>query len=118
MKMKVLGKHLILELYDCNPERLKERHIVENIMLTAAQEAGANVIGTFFHQFKPYGVSGVIIITESHFSVHTWYEYGYAAVDVFVCGNVDLGVAVKELVKGFEAGMFKIKLLPRGIVEA
>ena len=56
-------------------------------MLNAAEETGATIIGEIFHQFSPQGVTGVVAIAESHLCIHTWPEYGYAAVDIFTCGD-------------------------------
>ena len=114
---QALGRHLILELYQCNPEKLKYKDTVENIMVSAAQAGGLHMIGIFFHQFQPYGVSGVVIIEESHLSIHTWYEYGYAAVDVFVCGQGDLDAVINTLVEGFESKKYYIKSFFRGLPE-
>jgi S-adenosylmethionine decarboxylase len=73
-------------------------------MVDAAKEARATVIGAHFHEFSPHGISGVVIIAESHLSIHTWPEYGYAAVDVFTCGEVlQPSVAADYLVKKFES---------------
>ena len=85
--MDALGKHLLLELKDCNQEVLNDLTYLENVLVSAAQEAGATVLGKYFHQFAPQGVSGAVIIAESHLSLHTWPEHGYAAVDIFTCGD-------------------------------
>ncbi|MFC1980734.1 adenosylmethionine decarboxylase [Chloroflexota bacterium] len=85
--MNVLGKHLLLELNDCNREVLNDLDSLKSAMLTAANESGATVLGESFHYFSPQGVSGVVIIAESHLSIHTWPEYGYAAADIFTCGD-------------------------------
>ena len=85
--MKALGKHLLLELNDCDPKLLNDINFIREIMLAAANESGATVLGESFHQFSPQGVSGVILIAESHLSVHTWPEHGYAGADIFTCGT-------------------------------
>ena len=85
--MNALGKHLLLELKDCDKEMLNDVSFLKGILLAAATEAGAEVLGESFHQFNPQGVSGVVIIAESHLFIHTWPEYGYAAADIFTCGN-------------------------------
>lgn len=85
--MNALGKHLLLELKGCNKEVLNDIGFLKEALITAAGEAGAIVLGESFHQFNPQGVSGVVIIAESHLCIHTWPEYGYAAVDIFTCGN-------------------------------
>ena len=85
--MNALGRHLLLELKDCNREVLNDLGFLKGILPAAAREAGATVLGESFHQFSPQGVSGVVIIAESHLFIHTWPEYGYAAADIFTCGD-------------------------------
>ena len=85
--MNALGKHLLLELKDCDKEVLNDISFLKATLLAAASEAGATVLGESFHQFNPQGVSGVVVIAESHLFIHTWPEYGYAAVDIFTCGD-------------------------------
>jgi len=85
--LKALGKHLLLELKGCDKEVLNDVGFLREALLAAAGEAGATVLGESFHQFNPQGVSGVVMIAESHLVIHTWPEYGYAAADIFTCGN-------------------------------
>ena len=85
--MNALGTHLLIELRQCDEELLDDLHHVEETMLGAADEAGATVIGRSFHKFDPRGVTGIVAIAESHLCIHTWPEYGYAAVDIFTCGS-------------------------------
>jgi S-adenosylmethionine decarboxylase proenzyme len=85
--LKVLGRHLLVEYHGCDPEILNDLERVKKFMLEAASESGATVLDASFHYFTPQGVSGVVVIAESHLAIHTWPEYGYAAVDIFTCGN-------------------------------
>ena len=76
------------------------------------------VIKSFFHAFSPHGITGMIIITESHFSIHTWPEYGYAAVDIFTCGTrVDPWKAADFLKEHLEASEIQVRDFRRGIPE-
>ena len=103
--MEALGRHIIVEFFDCKPELLNDVVHIENSMVRAAEEANATVINSTFHHFSPYGVSGVVVIQESHLAIHTWPEYGYAAVDLFTCGeSVNPWVSYSSLKKSFEAG--------------
>jgi len=86
--MKPLGKHTIVEFYDCDTDRLSDAALLERALCMAAKNAGVTVIKSTFHKFSPHGVTGIVIIAESHLSIHTWPEYGYAAVDIFTCGSV------------------------------
>ncbi|HCY87773.1 MAG TPA: adenosylmethionine decarboxylase [Desulfobacteraceae bacterium] len=100
-----LGRQLTLEYYDCSPEALLDKTAVENALLRAARDSGATVISASFHQFVPQGVSGVVIIAESHFTIHAWPEHNYAAVDIFTCGdNIDLDRAIHAMQASFDAG--------------
>ena len=85
--MNVLGLHLLLELKECNPGLLDDLNHIRLAMLRAAEDAGAHVIGESFHRFSPQGVTGILAIAESHITIHTWPEYGYAAADIFTCGT-------------------------------
>jgi S-adenosylmethionine decarboxylase len=98
--LDALGRHLLLELRDCNKAVLDDLKYLENALVYAAIEAGATVIGKSFHQFAPQGVSGVVLIAESHLSLHTWPEHAYAAVDIFTCGTtVKIEVAADALIR-------------------
>lgn len=110
------GRHVILELLDCDPERLNNESFVATIMRAAAQEAKATIVSSSFHTFNPQGISGVVIIAESHLTIHTWPEWRYAAVDIFTCGNVDIDSAVKYLVKGFDSLKPSILEIKRGVI--
>ena len=85
--MNVLGKHVLLELKECNPKLLDNLDYIRNSLLQAAEDIGAHVVGESFHQFSPQGVTGILSIAESHISIHTWPEFGYAAADIFTCGS-------------------------------
>lgn len=97
--MDALGRHMLLELRGCNQAVLDDLKYLENALVSAAREAGATVIDQSFHQFAPQGVSGVVLIAESHLSLHTWPEHAYAAVDIFTCGTtVKIEVAADVLI--------------------
>ena len=85
--MRILGRHLIAEYVDCAPGRLDDLAYIEKCLLEAVRRSGATIINSVFHRYAPQGVSGVVVIAESHMSVHTWPEYNYAAVDFFTCGQ-------------------------------
>ena len=85
--MNALGRHILAEYYSCDISALDNITFLENCMRDAVVASGATIIDTRFHQFSPYGVSGVIVIAESHMAIHTWPEYGYAAIDFFTCGD-------------------------------
>ncbi|MDP6548777.1 MAG: adenosylmethionine decarboxylase [Dehalococcoidia bacterium] len=84
--MNVLGLHLLLELKECNAQLLNDLDYIREALLHTAHDVGATVVGESFHRFSPQGVTGILAIAESHISIHTWPEYGYAAADIFACG--------------------------------
>ena len=84
---KYLGQHVLAEFFECDPNILNNSQKVESLMIDAALECGATIVQKCFHMFSPHGVSGVVIISESHLAIHTWPELGYAAVDLFTCGD-------------------------------
>ncbi|AAO35877.1 S-adenosylmethionine decarboxylase proenzyme [Clostridium tetani] len=85
--MNNLGRHILAEIYGCDELILNDKEYIERIMVDSALKSGAEVREVAFHKFSPQGVSGVVIISESHLTIHTWPELGYAAVDVFTCGD-------------------------------
>lgn len=117
--MNALGRHLLVELQDCDREALNDLDFIREAMLEAAIDCGATVMGESFHRFSPQGVSGVVIIAESHLSIHTWPEYGYAAVDVFTCGtSVEPRRAAEVLAEKLGAKSRSLMELPRGLLVA
>ncbi len=96
--MNVLGTHVLLELRNCDPELLDDLGYIRQELLHAAAEVGAHVVGESFHQFTPQGVTGILSIAESHISIHTWPELGYAAADVFTCGDQTMPDRAAELI--------------------
>jgi S-adenosylmethionine decarboxylase len=85
--VKILGRHLLVEYCECDKGLLDNIALLETHMKDAVRVSGATIVQSVFHRYNPQGVSGVIVIAESHLSIHTWPEYGYAAVDFFTCGE-------------------------------
>jgi S-adenosylmethionine decarboxylase len=99
-----LGRQLTIEYYECASNVLLDKNLVEKALLQAAKNSGATIISSSFHGLKPQGVSGVVVIAESHFTVHAWPEHDYAAVDIFTCGDsIDLEVAINSMRDSFES---------------
>ena len=84
---ETVGKHCILELYDCDSAKLDDESFLRTTITSAAKRAGATLLHLITHRFDPQGVTGLALLAESHISIHTWPESGYAAVDVFTCGD-------------------------------
>lgn len=111
-----LGKHWIIELTGCPAEPLSDPSLMEKALQKAALEMGATIVQSNFHHFSPLGVSGVVIIQESHLTIHTWPEYGYAAVDIFTCGDMETQKGVDYLAGVLQAENTEVKFLNRGFV--
>jgi S-adenosylmethionine decarboxylase proenzyme len=104
-----------LEYYDCDEQALNDLEGIEALLVKAAKQANASVVRSTFHRFAPQGVSGVIVIEESHLSIHTWPEHGYAAVDFYTCGECSPDAAHPVIKEGLKAGQFEMLVINRGI---
>jgi len=114
--LDALGTHLLVELNECDSEVLRDLKRIEEILLTAAKKANATVVESRFHQFSPFGISGFVVIAESHLSIHTWPEHRYAAVDVFTCGeSLKPHLAITHLVEKLKSLKSSIVELKRGL---
>jgi S-adenosylmethionine decarboxylase len=113
--MKSLCRHTLIEFHGCDPARLRRVGEVRALMLDAVTAAGGTIVKPVFHAFSPWGVSGVVVIAESHVTIHTWPEHGYAAVDIFSCSprlrHVVLRAALR---RGLGAGAVESLRLERG----
>ena len=87
LELRTLGRHVLIEFYGCPSEIMENNALIEQYMREAADYSGATIVESVFHHFNPYGVSGAVIIEESHLTIHTWPEYGFASVDVYTCGD-------------------------------
>jgi S-adenosylmethionine decarboxylase len=116
-ELNALGTHLLVELRDCNPDIIKNIEKVRNALVSAAKEAKATIVNVSFHEFNPFGISGVVVIAESHLTIHTWPEYAYAAIDIFTCGDIiKPEVAASYLIEQFECKNPSIVEMKRGIL--
>ena len=113
--MKTLGRHLIAEFYGCDFDVLNSVDDIRKHMCDAAVKIGATVLGEKFHQFTPQGVSGTVVIAESHLSIHTWPEVGYVAVDIFTCGGLDPNIGFKHLGESLCAKSGRVQEIVRGM---
>lgn len=114
--MDTMGRHVIAELWGCPEEALNDLHSIERTLVNAALEAGAEVREVAFHKFAPQGVSGVVIISESHLTIHSFPEHGYASIDVYTCGDrIDPNVACDYITKALKATRLESVEVPRGV---
>lgn len=116
--MDTIGYHYVVEASGCDPEVLKDPNRIREIFLEAAKVGNMEVKASYFFRFSPTGVSGVVIVAESHISVHTWPEEGYAALDVYTCGEkADPEKAVDYILEKFKAQYAHVSEVKRGIKE-
>ncbi len=113
--MKGIGRHLVLELWGC--ENLNSPETVEKALLDIVEALSLTLLSLNVHPFSPIGVTGVAIVSESHVVIHTWPELGYAAVDVFTCGDErNPDDAVPVLKEHFTPERIQIMEMNRGLV--
>jgi len=115
--LKTIGRHLIAEYYECHRDTLDEVDTIRRALLDAARALGATVLGENFHQFTPHGVSGTVVIAESHLSVHTWPENGYVAVDIYTCGGLDPQIGFRLLHERLGATSCRVQEIIRGLAD-
>jgi S-adenosylmethionine decarboxylase proenzyme len=114
--LNALGRHLVADFHGCTAD-LNDPGLILETLEKACEVAGATIVSRTKHHFSPYGVTAVVVIAESHLAVHTWPEYGYAAVDLFTCGNsVDTWKAFEYCKVAFGAGRVEVKEIARGIL--
>ena len=116
--MKSLGKHLIIELFQCDRGILNDLRTLEYQLLEAVKLSGATIIQPYFHQFSPHGITGVVVVAESHFAIHTWPEYGYCALDIFTCGEqIKAHEALEYLKRNLKAETVSVMETKRGVLD-
>ncbi len=113
--MDTLGRHLILETWGCCKDIIDDADVVKGILIKATESIKATLVNVVCHRFSPYGVTGVAILAESHISVHTWPEYAYAAVDIFICDStINPQDAASFITQAFHAKEISLLELKRG----
>lgn len=118
MKLEQLGRHILVEFYNCDRDILGDHEKIEEFMCEAARISNATIVNSCFHKFNPWGVSGAVIIQESHLTIHTWPEYGYASVDLYTCGeSVNPWVGFSYLEEVLKSERSESTEIARGMVE-
>ena len=110
--VRCAGVHLIIDLHGA--KGLDDIDLVETTLRRCVDAAQATLLHIHVHHFQPNGISGVAVLAESHISIHTWPEVGYAAMDVFMCGNANPDACVPVLEEAFQAGRVEVNELLRG----
>ena len=117
-KVGTAGQHLLAEYHGCSPTILDDLEQIRAALRGAAAAAGATVVAEVLQPFAPEGVSGVVVIEESHLSVHTWPEQGYAAVDFYTCGECLPERAYEVLFRALEAERAELLVVRRGLMSS
>lgn len=116
--MKALGRHILVEFHDADSQILNDENKIGEFMNEAARRSGATIVKSYFHTFNPFGVSGVVIIAESHLAIHTWPEHNYASVDLFTCGDtVEPWVAFEYLQNVLKSHKYEAREIKRGVFD-
>ncbi|MFO1443989.1 S-adenosylmethionine decarboxylase proenzyme [Bacillus sp. Bva_UNVM-123] len=113
--METMGRHVISELWGCDFEKINDLDFIERTFVDAALKSGAEVREVAFHKFAPQGVSGVVIISESHLTIHSFPEHGYASIDVYTCGDLDPSIAANYIAAALGAKTSENIEIPRGM---
>ena len=113
--METMGRHVIAELWQCDFDKLNDMDFIEQTFVDAALKSGAEVREVAFHKFAPQGISGVVIISESHLTIHSFPEHGYASVDVYTCGDLDPTIAAKYIAEALGSTSSELVEIPRGM---
>lgn len=112
----ILGNHYLIDYYGCSEDMLKGVIMIKKIMLGAGIIGKLHIVEECFHQFKPSGVSGVLVLKESHFTIHTWPEYNYASVDLYLCDKtVDVSKIIKYLALELKSKDYDVNQINRGL---
>ena len=110
-----LARHTLLELRGCDSAMLNEPEKLKELLLAAVRRGHGTIVTNVFHTFSPHGVSGVIVIAESHVAIHTWPEHDYAAVDIFSCGTTLDHIVIRDWIReGLGAATIETRELTRG----
>jgi len=111
---KALGWHWLVDLYRCS-QLPTDPAVLEAILVLAAESAGATVIQSCFHEFSPYGLSGVVVIAESHLAAHTWPEHSAMCLDLFSCSDkIRAEIAIELIAEKIGAGSIEKRKVVRG----
>ncbi|MFC3884184.1 adenosylmethionine decarboxylase [Bacillus songklensis] len=113
--MDIEGRHIIIDAFYCNPSLLNDRFFLERLLIKAAAAANMEILYSYFHQFQPYGVTGMLILSTSHLSIHTWPERAYASLDFYTCGTTDPIFQVEYLLEKLESKKATVYPIERGI---
>ena len=111
----IVGRHIIAELYGVSKELISNEATVRQILEEVTEKAELEKVGSVYKQFNPHGVTGIVLIAESHVSIHTWPEFGLVNLDVFTCGDISKAEkAFKLFLEMFKPESYRHYVLDRG----
>lgn len=108
------GQHFVIDAFQCQADILNQEDVLKEFLIKAVEDLGMEILSTYFHSFSPQGVTGVIVLSTSHLSIHTWPEHGYAALDLYTCGDQKLWPVLRELLLKLEAKRASVHEIVRG----
>lgn len=115
---KSLGYQLTIDFYDCNSTIIDNVDKIKSILETGAKMMNLSIVKTVIHEFSPIGISGVVVIKESHIAIHTWPEHNYVALDFFTCNkSYPLNEGIQWIQKEFEANKIEKTTIQRGFLD-
>ena len=110
----VVGRHAVADIYDCKCN-IDDLELIKTILLLSAKEANLHVVDVVFHKFEPVGISGVVVLSESHITIHTWPEHNFVATDAFTCGSkMNPKEVLNIIAKKLNSNNYEIKDFNRG----
>lgn len=116
--LSAFGSHVLADLYGVGADLLSDSEALDALLRASAQSAGAGVLGSHFHHFgSASGVTGVVLLAESHISIHTWPESGFAAADIFMCGSADPARALAVILNALTPARHRVTTIARGLGE-
>jgi len=111
----IIGRHIIAELYGVSKDLISKEESVRSIMEDVVREVGLTKVGSVYKQFNPHGVTGIILIAESHISIHTWPEYELVNLDIFTCGDAEKAeISFRLFLEKFKPRWYRHFVLDRG----
>lgn len=111
--METKALHIILDLWDCEYDIGDDDGLLK-ILIEAAEVSGSKVVGLATHRYEPYGFSAVVLVSESHLSIHTWPEHNYVAIDIYTCGRTDPQAAAEYIIKKLKPSKISSSTIQRG----
>ena len=112
--MDIKGQHFVIDAFECDVNLLDQADLLKELLTKAVDDLEMEILSTYFHSFTPQGVTGVIVISTSHISIHTWPEHGYAALDLYTCGEQEIWPILRELLVKMKATHASVYEIARG----